>query len=272
VRFRAADEKGRRLYAARFSAQHLADIKAQDPEAYESEYGDRPPALGGRPFTELHYYSRGAFEGLRLPKVMAFDPSLGRTVKSDFQALVTLRGPTKEGKILVDRARFYRIGDPKLLVDTVNDDREADAPDAAYIEAISHGSLYEMLLTSDLQARGAIEAWIRIERQEEAKDLRIRGLAPLVNGGTIVFPDDGSCRELELQFLSYGQPGAKRDGPDVTEMALRPLRSRSRGTTTAFLHKPRELASLVTEGRRLARDNPRRGAAGRARVRLRDVV
>lgn len=241
IRFRAADERGVRLYAARFSAEHLADIRHQDPAAYESELGDRPPALGGRPFTELHYYRRADFEGLPLPKSMAFDPSLGRTKKADFQALVTLRGPTAEGKILVHRARFYRIGDPRLLVETVNADRLTDDPDVAQCEAISAGSIIEMLLTSQLLAAGALEGWVRIERQEEGKDLRIRSLAPLVNGGTIVFPDDGSCRELELQFLGYGTPGAKRDGPDVTEMALRPLRQRPR-TSSDVRHTPRATA------------------------------
>ena len=243
VRFRAADEKGRRLYARRFSAEHLAALRRQGPEDYDSEFGDRPPALGGRAFTELHYYSRAAFEGLRLPSSMAFDPSLGRTAKADFQALVTLRGPTAEGKILIHRARFYRIGDPRLLVSTVNNDRLEDNPDIAQCEAISAGSLIEMLLTSGLLDAGALEAWVRIERQEVGKDLRIRSLAPLVNGGVILFPDDGSCRELEIQFLSYGQPGSKRDGPDVTEMALRPLRMQSRASD-APMHQPRERAQL----------------------------
>lgn len=231
IRFRAADEKGIRLYSARFSAEHLRGIRMQDPVAYESELGDRPPAIGGRPFTELHYYSRADFEGVRLPMVMAFDPSLGRTAKSDFQALVTLRGFTAEGKILVHRARFFRIGDPKLLAETVNDARIEDEPDLAVTEAISAGSLQEMLLTADARTRAYLSGWLRIERQDQAKDLRIRSLAPDVNGGILVFPDDGSCRELELQFSSYGQPGAKVDGPDVTEMARRYIRLTAAGPT-----------------------------------------
>lgn len=221
VRFRIIDEEGRLLYAARWPAEAIAEERAEDPEGFESELGDRPPAMAGRPIRQLHYYEFGDFVNAKLPKVLAFDPSLGKTAKSDYQALVVLRGPTPDGFFLVHRVELLRIADPLLLADRLDEIYAEEQPDIAVIEAISLGHWIEMLATATGKASRTFATWVRIERQTEGKDMRIRGCAPALNNGVIRFPSDHRFRQLERQWIDYGDSGSKKDGPDVTEMAFR---------------------------------------------------
>ncbi len=250
LRFRARDEDGTVLYPAKWTNEGLDHEQEYNDESYGSELDDRPPQDGSRPFKELHYYSRGDYLGVKLTKALVFDPSLGRSTtrrKADYQFLVTLRGPTKEGYLLVHRVDGLRIPDPELLVNTANGIYEEEQPDIAAVEAISLGSIIESLMTSWGARAGLFPSWIRIERQEQGKDVRIRGLAPLVSKGIIRFPDDGSCRLLERQLLAY--PQGKKDGPDALEMAVRLIRQVGRGTLAdKIVHVKRRFARAFGEG------------------------
>lgn len=224
VVFLAIQEDGTALWEQRWPIARLRRLEQARPDFFATEMMDRPPTTGGKPFHTLVKYAR-AEHARPLPKVLWFDPSLGRTEKSDFQALVVLRGPTKAGLLLVHRVELLRIGDPAELVARINQVFAEEQPDLAGIEAIGFQSLFTMLLTSDGVKRGLFSSWHQIEKQTDSKDLRIRGMAPLINGGTIRFPDDGSCRLLEQQLLEY--PAGKKDGPDALEMALRQMRQES---------------------------------------------
>lgn len=239
VRFRVADEKGRLLYPSRWPAEAIAEERVEDPEGYESELGDRPPALGNRPVRELHYYAFDEFKSLKLTKVMAFDPSLGKSKKSDYQALVVLRGPTAQGWFLVHRVELLRIADPLLLAERLDEIHAEERPDLAVIEAISLGHWIEMLATATGRHSRSFAQWVRIERQVEGKDVRVTGCAPALNNGTIRFPDDHRFRQLERQWLDYGDSGSKKDGPDVTEMAFRFARP-ARAASGVTVHGARE--------------------------------
>lgn len=250
LRVRARDETGRVLYPAKWSNEALQEEQDVNDDSYGSELDDRPPQDASRPFRELHYYRRADYAGVKLPKAMAFDPSLGRSTAkrlADFQALVQVRGPTKEGYLLVDLAELLRIPDPELLIGTVNGIYDREQPDIAAVEAISVGSLLESLLTSFGARAGIFPSWVRIERQEASKDIRIRGLAPLISKGIVRFPDDGSCRPLERQLLAY--PHGKKDGPDVLEMAVRMLRQVGRASLVdSIRHTARRAARAFAQG------------------------
>lgn len=250
VRFRVVDEKGVLLYPTRWSAEAIAEERTEDPEGYESELGDRPPAIGGRPVRELHYYEFDDFVPLKLTKVMAFDPSLGKNKKSDFQALVTLRGPTSQGWFLVHRVELLRIADPLMLAERLDEIYQEEVPDIAVMEAISLGHWIEMLTTAQGKASRSFATWLRIERQEDGKDVRIYGCAPALNNGTIRFPSDHRFRLLERQWLDYGDSGSKKDGPDVTEMAFRFARPIKTLGAAGIRHTPRESRRIDGAARR----------------------
>jgi len=220
LRYRAITEAGLPLWPARWTLEALAEEEAEDPEAFAMEMMDRPPSQGNHPFQALQYYSRDTYRDQDLPKVLIFDPSLGRTEKSDYQALVELMGPTAEGKVLVDRVELLRIANPGQLVSTVLAIVAEDRPVAKIIEAIGFQALLEHMLVEAASQAGLVDGgWIPLYTQEQSKDLRIRGLAVPVARGDLLFPDDRSCRPLEDQFLDY--PDGKRDGVDAVEMGWR---------------------------------------------------
>lgn len=243
IRFRAMDEAGRVLYPAKWSVDALGVERQEDPEAYQSELGDEPPAQADRPFHTIHRFARSDYANTKLPVILAFDPSLGKRSTSDFQALVELRGPTKDDLILVWRAWLLRIADPAALTARVDDIYTEVQPDVAVIEAIGFQALLETLLSSKGRHSGSFASWVKIEQQRDSKDLRVRGTAPLVNSGTLRFPDDGSTKQLESQYLAWGDAGSKRDGPDVVEMGLRQIRA-PRRKRADIRHHPRERAHI----------------------------
>lgn len=223
--YKAIQDDGTALWESRFPLDKLQKLERTRPEYFATEMMDCPPSQGGRPFTNIQHYARAEFAGARLGKVLWFDPSLGRTEKSDYQAVVVLRGPTKEGLLLVHRAELLRIGDPMALVDRVNQIYAEEQPDLAGIETIGFQCLLQMALQSRGAKAGLFPAWHQLDKQTESKDLRIRGMAPLINNGVMRLPDDGSCRQLEQQLSEY--PSGKKDGPDALEMALRQIRQES---------------------------------------------
>lgn len=226
LRFRAMDEQGTVLYPAKWSAERLGDERFENEDGYGPELDDKPPQEAGHPFHDLDYYDRETYAHLDLPVILAFDPSLGRSKTSDFQALVELRGPTPDGDLLVHRVELWRIPSPPALVSEIRRVHAEDRPTASVIETIGFQS---MLLYVPAESGQGIDSipWVCLDRQEEAKDVRIRSMAPAINRPLpgqprrprILFPSDGSCRPLERQVLAY--PVGKRDGVDALEMAKR---------------------------------------------------
>lgn len=256
LQFRALDEAGKTLYEARWPKAALLSERAQDPELFDAEMGDRPPALGGGAFHTIHYFSRAERAATPLGRLLIFDPSAGRKAKSDFQAVVSLRGPTPEGWLLVWRVDLLRIGDPLALVETVEGIATDEAPDLKIVEAIGIGLIVAALLESC--GRSAFDGWEWVERHEEGKDLRIRSMAPAVNGGLIRFPDDQSCRPLERQLLEYGQPGVKKDGADALEMGVRRMRVVAAGAAEIRHGRPRHGSPFGRQARERAFSGGRR--------------
>lgn len=213
------------LWPDRWTIEQLRDEEAEDPEAFAMEMMDVPPSTG-KPFNLTHFYDRADYAHLDLPKTLIFDPALGKTDKSDFQAIVVLRGPTPDGLVLVHRVELWRIGDPRELVQMVNQVVTEEDPDVQVIEAIGFQLLLEVMLVDDAQSRGILTGWETVESQTENKDLRIRGMAPAWNRGTIRVPSDRTCRNLQMQAEDY--PDGKKDGLDSLEMGWRRIRRSSR--------------------------------------------
>jgi hypothetical protein len=221
LRFKAIQDDGTSLWPERWTVEALEAEREDDPEAFDMEMMDKPPSTGC-PFTETHYYEVARFAREPLGKVLAFDPSLGKSETSDYQAVVILRGPTPEGWVLVHRIELWRIADPHELIASLHHVIEEEKPDLLVMETIGFQSLLEMASLDQAARDQLLIGWIRINTQSAAKDLRIRGTAPLWNNGTLRLPSDGRCRPLERQAGDY--PNGKKDGLDVLEMALRNLR------------------------------------------------
>jgi hypothetical protein len=250
LRYAAIRDDGTPLWPERWT---LADLRAEedeDPEAFGSEMMDRPPS-SGKPFEVLHRFRRADYADQGLARVLAFDPSLGRSESSDYQALVELRGPTSDGLVLVWACWLLRIADPEQLVARVLDVVAEVRPDVQVIETIAFQALLAAWLQGAARDRGMLGDWVQLDSQPQSKDLRIRGMSGPSNRGAIRWPDDGSCRALEHQALDY--PDGKRDGLDAMEMAWRQLREGSQGQGLHHVrHAPRRTArAFAVDGDRM---------------------
>lgn len=235
--FNARGPDGSILWEARFPARLLDELEQEDPEAFQTEYMNNPASTEDKPFKALQYYSRATYSELDLPKVGGLDPALGKTRTSDYQALVYIRYSPRDRKVLIHRAEFKRLPPPDLVV-YVNGTYAEEQPVAFVVEAIGFQLLLVAMMASDGSQTGLFPSYETIESQTDSKDVRIRSLAPLVRT-TLLFPDDGSCRQLEKQFLAY--PDGKKDGPDIVEMIMRIIRRIAQGGTGMgeIIHHPR---------------------------------
>lgn len=230
LRFKAIREDGTPLWPERWTLEALREEEDENPEAFQMEMMDTPPSSGAT-FHTIHYYDREQFQD-PLPKVMVFDPAVGQSDTSDFQAVVLLRGPVpKLGWLLLHRVELLRIGDPFELVTAVNGIYDEERPDIAYVEAIGFQKFLEMMLTAQGNTTGLFPGWIPIDRQTVNKQLRIKGTAPLVNRGVLRFPSDRSCRVTEGHYLDF--PHDKVDDLDGIEMAIREMRQVGAGARGA---------------------------------------
>lgn len=228
IRFQAIQEDGTPLWPERWSLARLLEAKAEDEDAFEQEMMNQPPGEGQKLFARLYYYDRGGPECLAAQRaIQAFDPSLGKTDKSDEQANIVLRF-ADTGPILVERAELTRIP-PRELAALVMDVHEDASPDELVMETIGFQTLLQVLMEDDPRYARDLPAIIPLDSQVESKDVRIASLATPIRQRDLLFPSDGSCRRLERRFLDYGEPGVKKDGPDATEMAVRRIRQLRRG-------------------------------------------
>lgn len=248
LRYKAICDDGLPLWAARWAAdgdpvkalEALQEAEDEDPEAFAMEMMDTPPSTG-KPFHTLHYYKRAEYADLSLPKILIFDPALGESDTSDYQAVVVLRGPTAEGYILWHRVELLRIGDPAELTAKVGSIYDEEQPDLALIEAIGFQRLLTFMLSAQSRKAQTFQGWEQVTVQKQSKDMRIRGTSSLYNQGIVRFPDDRSCRSAELQALDY--PDGKRDALDAAEMGIRRTRAKLR-RTGGIRHGQRERAHI----------------------------
>lgn len=234
-RFQAIDDAtGEILWEERFPRSYLLELRQEDPEGFETEYQNNPASGRAKPFTVIHTYSRTEVEGRELPTVLVMDPALGHTRTSDFQAIVVMK---RDGnRLLIWRAWLLRMKVTELRHFFLEVYR-AERPDIAGIESVG---FQELLITmvNEIGDEDGLFPGVRPIPQHEAKDLRILSLVALNDAGVLLFPDDGTCRPLEMQFLRY--PDGKRDGPDVTQMAVKLIRETSRSVDVRGIrHKTR---------------------------------
>ena len=224
LRYACYGPDGESIWPDRWPTSALQELEAEtDPDTWQAEMEDTPPRDAARVFPDtLPTYSRPEFEGRPALKVLAVDPSLGRSESSDFQAVVVLR--VVDGLLLVHRVELLRLPPPDF-VRAVNDVYAEERPDVAVIETISAQELFACMIVADGSARSVFPAFERIDVQTASKDIRIRSLAPLIRDRVLLLPDDGSARGLAKQFASY--PRGKKDGLDALEMAIRQVREQA---------------------------------------------
>lgn len=167
------------------------------------------------------YFDDADLIGMELAHYGACDPSLGKTDRSDFSAIIDgLVGP-EGGIIYVDEADIRRRKPQDIVAETLEHARRHHYV-AFGFEAVG---FQEVLKTNLEEASDEAALYLPVVEIEAkvAKDLRIRRLSPLVERGILRFRR--SQTELLKQLRQYKTGGRQHDdGPDALEMLVRLVR------------------------------------------------
>lgn len=189
--------------------------------AFQSEMQQDPRDEEGD-FQEgwIRYYHPAELIGLPLVKTMAIDPSIKETSTACFKAIVTV-GMDPEGLIYVLDA-FIRRTSINQMVESAYLRYDEFKPRPVGLETVA-GQEFLLMEFQRAAARKGYHLPLQRIEQRESKEIRIKGLGPLVELGVIRFQKGHSDQQLLIeQLLSF--PSGETDGPDALEMAIRLLR------------------------------------------------
>jgi predicted phage terminase large subunit-like protein len=215
-------EPGPSLWPAVWPIERLRERKEELGSVfYAQEFRNQPideeTALFKREW--IKYFDDADLVGLELMHYGTCDPSLGRTDKSDFSAIVDGLVAMNDPHINVGEADIRRRKPQEICADAIEHGRRH--PYVAFgFEAVG----FQSVLKEDLE-RQSDEAHIHlpvveVDHEGVPKDLRIRRLSPLIERGVIRFRKTQTL--LIEQLVLYKPHGRVHDdGPDALEMLVR---------------------------------------------------
>lgn len=151
-------------------------------------------------------------------RVVAVDPSKGKSRRADYSAIVW-GGLSTDGRIYVDASVEHRdidrICDDVLEIATLFQSR------AIGIEEDTFGAIMALITRKNLDRGGdAFLGSIQRNNDNAPKVARIRRLTSLLRSGMIRFRESPGCDLLLEQLRAFPAAGHD-DGPDALEMAVR---------------------------------------------------
>lgn len=225
VKFQAIDEQNRVLWPEKWPLEELESIRASHnasgyPWQWQAMYQQEPPDIIDSEWPS-HYFEDIWCEELPEDKdttirVVALDPSLGKSDKSDYSALVTVA--KRHNGTYVVAADLQRRPAPKIVKDGV---RLLEDTGTEYFGCESN-QFQELLVNQFEEETERKNLGVRTFRMNNQvnKTTRIRGLSPLLDRGLIKFVPSPGTRLLVEQLRGF--PSHKHDdGPDALEMGVR---------------------------------------------------
>jgi len=159
--------------------------------------------------------------------VGACDPSLGKTAKSDYSAIIIL-AKHKKGYLDVIVADVERRHPDKIKDDIFQicsallKDRPTIPIKDFAIESVQFQEYFRDVLNRESAIKGLYIPFSATENQTTRKTLRIETLQPLIKNGIIRFRKNQSRL---LEQLRYYPKAENDDAPDALEMAVRKSRT-----------------------------------------------
>ena len=218
---------GQPLWPQKYSLADLGKIKGViGTKAWQSEMMQEPRDEEGD-FQEgwIRYYHPAELQGLEslLVKTLAIDPSIKETSTACYKAIITV-GMDPEGIIYVLDA-FIRRCSINQMIESAYLRHTEFGPKTVGLETVAGQEFLLNEFNRTAAKKGYHLPLVRIE-QKENKEVRIKGLGPLVELGVIRFQKGHSDQNLLIeQLLNF--PSGEIDGPDALEMAIRLLRRAS---------------------------------------------
>lgn len=238
-------EPGPSLWPEVWPLERLRDKKEEIGSVfYAQEYRNEPIDEETALFkeTDITYFDDRDLVGLSLVHYGACDPSLGKTDRSDFSAILDAVVAVGDPHINIDEADIRRRKPQEICADAIEHGRRH-----AYVAFGFEDVGFQEVLKDDL-TRQSDEAHVHlpivpISHEGVPKDLRIRRLSPLVERGILRFR---KSQTLLIQQLVHYKPRGRvhDDGPDALEMLVRLIS----GKAKPWEPRIRSLAPNLMEG------------------------
>lgn len=174
----------------------------------------------------IRYYHPAEIIGVPMVKTTAIDPSIKETSTACYKAIITL-GMDPEGIIYVLDA-FVRHCSINQMIESAYLRYDEFQPSTVGLETVA-GQEFLINEFNRMAAKKKYHLPLRRIEQKENKEVRIKGLSPLIELGVIRFQKAHSDQNLLIeQLLNF--PSGEIDGPDALEMAIRLLKRASAKT------------------------------------------
>lgn len=213
------------LWPAMWPMERLAAKKALIGSVfYAQEFRNEPIDDETALFRDdwFQYFDDLDLRGLQLLHYGACDPSLGKTDRSDYSAIIDGLVEATGGTIYVDEADIERRV-PQAIVEASLEHGRRHQYVAFGFEAVGFQSVLKDNLEKRSDEVGLYLPVVEVEHEGVPKDLRIRRLSPLIERGALRFRR--TQKRLLDQLRNYRPNGRQHDdGPDGLEMLVRMIR------------------------------------------------
>lgn len=202
------------LWPEKQSYYDLMLVKVTEGEAsFNSELQNEPINPEDRLFRCQYYDLLPPLSEMHI--VGAVDPSLGKTSRSDFTAIITLGKHLTTGYIYVLDVVLKRMH-PDKIIETIFEQHARWGYQEFAVETVQFQQFFK-----DEVAKRSAEAGIYLNLREiksiKNKELRIQSIQPTVNNGYVKL---NKSQGLLIEQLENWPKSAHDDGPDALEMAL----------------------------------------------------
>lgn len=199
------------LWPEKVTYRDIQEIRLiEGEEAYNSELQNDPVNPDTKQFRNIHTYQE--LPGPVRQTVMAIDPSMGKSARSDPSAIVVL-GRCDDNRIYTLEADIRRRHPDVIVADALRY-IEKYQPQAVIIEVNQFQELFKEQFEKAARDAG-IKIQVKPERHQRDKTLRIQSLQPDIDAGNILIHQ--SHHVLLDQLEKW--PFTNDDGVDALEMA-----------------------------------------------------
>jgi predicted phage terminase large subunit-like protein len=215
------DEKGNPTYPEEFNLERIALLKKEKGIHFYSQYMLDPRSPEDSQYfdiNQLNYYSR--LPELR-EKVAFLDPALGKKDISSFPALVVIGQGKEDSNIYVLDAFISKVKPAEQIKACIRLYEKWK-----FTKLGVEANAFQSYLGEDIRKKFRAKRYFDIQiipvTHTKQKAMRIESIEPLINDGTIAFPDFWSnyvgLKELMNQLKDY--PFGALDGLDALEGAI----------------------------------------------------
>ncbi len=230
--FKAIKNNGQSLWPERFSLETLKKIKNNiGNEAFEQEYMNNPVDEDNQDFKldEMYFYKK--IDEEVIGRFAYIDPSLGKTKKSDFPAIVIgYLGRSKT--IYIEDCLMKKVKIETTISNIYMLQKKHDI-NIWGIEAFAFQEVLKNWLDKDSRERGVYLSTKPL-KPAGSKETRIKSLVPLTTNGTIKFKAEKklngfnaevNMKRLIEQFINY--PKGNDDGPDAVHGLIQIIKKKN---------------------------------------------